>query len=508
MNIASPQIIILDLGSQYTQLIARELLSLGYKSIILKPDTITEYLRENTPKGIILSGGAASVYETDAPLIPEEIFSAGCPILGICYGMQYIAYREDTSLVGGSEKQTKEYGPIEVSLGKSILFEGLGNTLQVWASHGDIVREAPKGFQIIAQSDTVIEAIENISRKLYAVQFHPEVLETEDNNLILKNFAALICSSVKDWEPSNVIENIRNQVLQTVGQGKAAIGVSGGVDSTTLAALLAPVMKDRLYAFFIDTGGMRYKEVEEVESMCKKAGIDLHVINAEKEFLASLGNSIDAEDKRRRFKDAYQPIFKNVIEKNNITHILQGTLATDLIESGHLGGASMIKSHHNVGLDFGVEEVTPFAHLFKHEVRDIARSIGLESAISERKPFPGPGLFIRVVGIPITKEHVEKVRQADHLVTQILKKEPFYEEVSQVVVALLGAKTVGVQGDSRSYEYPIVVRVISSTDFMTVKGLEIPSDIRKAIITEVTRHGFNRVFFDETPKPPATTELE
>jgi GMP synthase (glutamine-hydrolysing) len=293
-----------------------------------------------------------------------------------------------------------------------------------------------------------------------------------------------------------------------VGDGKAAIGVSGGVDSTTLAGLLTPLMKENLFPFFIDTGAMRYKEVEEVSVMCKNAGINLHIVDAKDEFFKNIGDEIDAEEKRRLFKETYQKIFKKIIEENKITHILQGTLATDLIESGHLGGASKIKSHHNVGLNFGVKEVSPFAHLFKHEVREIARAIGLESSISERKPFPGPGLFVRVVGTPATAEIIEKVRLADHIVTEILKKEHFYKEISQIVVALLGAKTVGVQGDSRSYNYPIVVRTVSSTDFMTVKGLEIPSYIRKNIITEVTKHGFNRVFFDETPKPPATTELE
>jgi GMP synthase (glutamine-hydrolysing) len=343
---------------------------------------------------------------------------------------------------------------------------------------------------------------------LYGVQFHPEVIQTENNNLILKNFAEEICNCHIDWHSTDTIASIQKYVLETVGDGTAAIGVSGGVDSTTLAALLSPVLKDKLYPFFIDTGAMRHNEVQEVEDMCKNAEINLHIVDAKKEFFKSLEGSIDAEEKRKKFKDAYIPVFKKVIEDNHITHILQGTLATDLIESGHLGNAMTIKSHHNVGLDFGVQEVTPFATLFKHEVREIARSIGLEASISERKPFPGPGLFIRVVGVEVTEELVEKVRKADYLVTEILKKESFYKDVSQLVVALLGSKTVGVQGDSRSYQYPIVVRVISSTDFMTVKGLEIPSHIRKIIVTEITKHGFNRVFFDETPKPPATTELE
>lgn len=502
------QLLIVDLGSQYTQVIARELLGLGYKAVILAPRLVPEYLREHVVKGIILSGGAASVYDENAPVITEDIFTAGCPVLGICYGMQYIAYRSDKALVKGVDNHAKEYGPTEVLLSESMLFSGLPSTLKVWASHGDIVQQVPQGFKAIAYAGSVIEGIENTDAKIFAVQFHPEVTETQDDNKILQNFATTICHCDVDWQSTDVISLIQAEVIGLVGEGKAAIGVSGGVDSTTLAALLSPVLKEKLYAFFIDTGGMRFNEVEEVKSLCKNAGVDLHVIDAKKDFFNSLDGVTDAEEKRKKFKDAYAPIFKNVIKQNHITHILQGTLATDLIESGSLGNAQTIKSHHNVGLDFGIEEVTPFATLFKHEVRALARSIGLEAALSERKPFPGPGLFIRVVGVAVTEELIEKVRTADHIVTELLKKEPFYKDISQLVVALLGSKTVGVQGDNRSYQYPIVVRTISSTDFMTVKGVELPSEIRRSIITEVTKHGFNRVFFDETPKPPATTELE
>mgnify|MGYP003455787188 FL=1 len=303
MDSKSAQIIILDLGSQYTQIIARELLNLGFKSLILKPDMAKAYLGDFTPKGIILSGGASSVYDIDAPIIPDEIFESGCPILGICYGMHYIAYHEDKSLVTGLEKQTKEYGPIDVTLGKSVLFDGLSDKLRVWASHGDVVREAPKGFKVIATSQNVIEAIEDAERKLYAVQFHPEVKDTEDDNMILNNFADKICGCRKDWESSNVIHDLQEEVKNIVGMGRAAIGVSGGVDSTTLAAILSPALKDKLYAFFIDTGAMRFGEVEEVKSMCKNAGIDLHVVDAKDEFFNSIGDSIDAEDKRKRFKE-------------------------------------------------------------------------------------------------------------------------------------------------------------------------------------------------------------
>ena len=503
-----PQFIILDLGSQYTEIIGREILALGFKNVILKSKEIEDYLKSHQVKGIILSGGSKSVYDTDAPYISSDIFSLGVPVLGICFGMQYIAYREDKTSVVGSLKLGKEYGPIEVDLEESVLFKGLSKKLKVWASHGDIVAKVPKGFKIIAKSENVIEAIENTKENIYAVQFHPEVIETEDNNLILKNFLENICQGVSDWESKDIIKHIQDEVVKEIGDGKGAIGVSGGVDSTTLAGVLSPVLKDKLFCFFIDTGGMREGEVEEVSNACASAGIKLYIIDAKKEFLENLKGVIDAEEKRKKFKEVYTPIFKKVIQENNITHIMQGTLATDLIESGHKGMATTIKSHHNVGLDFGIKELMPFQKLFKHEVREIARNIGLPNSISERKPFPGPGLYVRVVGTEINENLLNKLRTADKIVNDILSQEPFYGGISQVVVAILGSKTVGVQGDGRSYEYPVVVRCVSTSDFMTVRGFEIPSETRKKIISQVTKHGFNRVFFDETPKPPATTELE
>ncbi|MBP9839587.1 MAG: glutamine-hydrolyzing GMP synthase [Candidatus Pacebacteria bacterium] len=503
-----PQFVILDLGSQYTEIIGREILALGFKNIILKSKDIENYLKSHQVKGIILSGGSKSVYDSDAPYISPDIFNLGVPILGICFGMQYISYRKDKTSVLGSQKLGKEYGPIEVEIEDSQLFIGLDKKLKVWASHGDIVAKVPEGYKVIAKSENVIEAIENKEENVYAVQFHPEVIETEDNNLILKNFTEKICGAIHDWESKDIIKNIQDEVVKEIGDGIGAIGVSGGVDSTTLAAVLSPVLKEKLFCFFIDTGGMREGEVEEVQEACKQAGINLHIIDAKKEFLENLKEVIDAEEKRRKFKEVYAPIFKKVIKENGITHIMQGTLATDLIESGHKGMAATIKSHHNVGLDFGIQELMPFQKLFKHEVRAIARNIGLPKAISERKPFPGPGLYVRVVGTEINEGILNKLRTADKIVNDILIKEPFYGGISQVVVAILGSKTVGVQGDGRSYEYPVVVRCVSTSDFMTVRGFEIPSEIRKKIISEVTKHGFNRVFFDETPKPPATTELE
>jgi GMP synthase (glutamine-hydrolysing) len=507
MKAEETQILVLDLGSQYTQIIGREILRLGVKNTILKPKDADAYLRSHKPKGIILSGGSASVYDAGAPKIPDSVWRHS-PVLGICYGMQYLAYRADKNSVGGGNKYGKEYGPVEISLGDSELFKDLSGKLKVWASHGDTVEKAPEGFKVIARSKDAIEAMENPEERLYAVQFHPEVIETEDDNKILENFVFKICHCGRDWQPGDIIKEIREETLAELGSGKAAIGVSGGVDSTTLAAILAPALRERLYAFFIDTGAMREGEPAEVLAACKKAGIDLHIVEAEKEFLEKLAGSTDAEEKRRLFKEAYQPIFKRIIEKEKITHVLQGTLATDLIESGHLGGAATIKSHHNVGLDFGVKEISPLGKLFKHEVRDIARAIGLDKSTSERKPFPGPGLYVRIVGVPANKELLDKVRKADKIVNDILKAEPFWPEISQVVIALLGSKTVGVQGDGRSYEYPVVVRAVSTSDFMTVKGFELPAETRRKIISEVTKHGFNRVFFDETPKPPATTELE
>ena len=509
------QILIIDLGSQYTEIIRRSLRYLGFHSIILPPEESLKWIKNNKPKSIILSGGSASVYDTDAPKIPKEILDFNTPILGICYGMQWLAYINDSTSVH-KVKEGKSYGPVEVQLNKSNLFENLteknNSKIKAWSSHGDSVKQVPKDFKIIATSKDggVIEGMEYEPKKLYAVQFHPEVEQTEDENIILNNFVLKICNCAKDYDKRNVIEEIRTNTKKILGNGTAIIGVSGGVDSTTLAAILAPSLGTQLKAFMIDTGGMRKNEVEKVKEIAKKAGINLEIVDKYKnKFIESVGKSIDAEEKRAHFRLIYGEVFKEVAKSYRATHMIQGTLATDLIESGSAGKSALIKTHHNVDLDLGLKEIMPLSDFFKFEVRELAHEFGLEELLVGRQPFPGPGLYLRVIGVPVTEELLEIVRETDFEVAQILKKHNVYDKISQTIVALLGINTVGVKGDGRVYGYSIVVRTVETIDFMTVKGFYLSKEICEEIISTLVKHPkIVRVFFDFTPKPPATTEFE
>ncbi len=508
------QILIIDLGSQYTQIIRRSLRYLGFKSVILSPEKSLEWIKNNNPKGIILSGGSASVYDVDAPKIPKEVLDFNTPILGICFGMQWIAYMNDVNTIH-AVKEGKSYGPVEINFdqnNKSVLFENLKEHINAWSSHGDSVSSTPSQFKITATSknNSVIEAMECVDKKLWGVQFHPEVEQTEDENIILNNFAEKICGCVKDYSRKDLIREIGDYTEKELGNGIAIIGVSGGVDSTTLAAILAPKLKEKLKAFFIDTGGMRKNEVEKVKDIAIRAGIDLQIIDKYKEkFIKEVGTTIDAEEKRARFREVYGEVFQDVAKNFNATHMIQGTLATDLIESGSAGGSALIKTHHNVDLDLGLKEISPLNDLFKFEVRDLAKEFGLEELVAKRQPFPGPGLYLRIIGIPVNEELLEIVREADYEVTEILKKNGVYNKIAQTIVALLGVKTVGVKGDGRVYGYTLVVRTVETTDFMTVKGFYLTPAICEEISSALVKHPkIVRVMFDWTTKPPATTEFE
>ncbi len=510
------QILIVDLGSQYTEVIRRSLRYLGFHSVILPPSKSLKWAEVYKPKGIILSGGSASVYEIDAPKIPKELLSFGVPVLGICYGMQWLAYINNKSTVH-KVPEGKSYGPVEVSLRKSKLFVNLSSQINAWSSHGDSVKKAPTGFKIIATSKggKVIEAMENTKEKLYAVQFHPEVEQTEDENIILNNFVKKICACKQDYFKKDAIKTICKEIGENTknilgDKGVAIIGVSGGVDSTTLAAILTPVLGKQLKAFLVDTGGMRKGEIEKVKSIAKKAKINLEVISKYKnKFIENVGKSINAEEKRKNFREVYGEVFKEVAKFYGATHMIQGTLATDLIESGSTGKSALIKTHHNVDLKLGLKEIMPFADFFKFEVRDIARSFGLGELVSGRQPFPGPGLYLRVVGVPVTTELLEIVREADDEVRKILEKHNLYNKISQTIVALLGTKTVGVKGDGRVYGYSLVVRTVETADFMTVKGFYLPPIVCEEITNTLVKHPkIVRVLYDWTTKPPATTEFE
>jgi len=512
------QVLIIDYGSQYTLVIGRTLRELGVRSVILPPKKVEKWLKINTPKAIILSGSNWSVHGEGAPRLPESLKITGknkpYSILGICYGMQLLAYK-----LGGKVERPlahREYGPATVQLNiRHPLFAGVKEKTQVWASHGDTVISLPKGFTSIGKS-AGIAAMSDKDNHILGIQFHPEVVDTKEGKKILQNFLN-ISGCKKDWDPVNLIHQIQKEVLDTVNEkgikdqkSKIILGVSGGVDSTTLARILAPVLLDRLICVAIDTGGLRKNELEELKENTKSAKVKkLVVIPAEKEFIKNISATIDGEKKRAQFRKVYQKIFAEQIKKHNAKFIAQGTLATDIIESGKAGQSAMIKTHHNVGLSWKVKDLHPFRNLFKYEIRELARALNLPSAVYERNPFPGPGLYLRVVGTPVSKENIELVREADKTVNDILKKHNLLKNISQLIVALLGINSVGVKGDERVYGYSLAIRAVQTADFMTAKGYYFPEEVVNEITNALTKHkNIVRVFFDMTPKPPATTEFE
>lgn len=504
------QILVIDLGSQYTLVIGRTLRELGFRSAIFSPVRAEKWLKNNNPKAIILSGGSFSVYQEGAPNPPQNILKLGVPILGVCYGMQWLSNK-----LGGEvapHRENKEYGKVEVNFDTTDkLFHGIKKKNTVWASHGDSVASVPKNFKIIAKSagSETIAAMSDHKRNIWGVQFHPEVTHSIEGKKILINFIEKIAGCEKDWKPADMITEIRNEVSSAAKNKKAIIGFSGGVDSTTLSAVLAPVMGSNLLGICIDTGALRQNELSEIKENAKYAGVKLKIIKAGNIFQRSIGNNTHSELKRKKFKRTYGKILEKAAKDFKADFIVQGSLATDMIESGSAGKADLIKSHHNVGLNLKVKEIHPFRNLFKYEVRELARQLKLPDSISERQPFPGPGLFIRIIGEPPKKYKLDIVCWADAEVTEILKKNKIYDDVSQLVVALDCNRTVGIKGDGRVYGYSIIVRGVKTADFMTAHGFQFPADVRKEISSVVTRHPkIIRVFFDETDKPPATTEME
>ncbi len=513
----SMQILIVDYGSQYTLVIGRTLRELGVRSIILPPKSVDKWLEGNTPKAVILSGGNFSVHNDGAPDFPKSLDTTGSKylILGICYGMQLLSHKK-----GGIVDRPlshREYGPAEVTLDISHpLFSGVPSKTQIWASHGDTVSTLPNGFTSIATSGGIAAMTDKMNHVM-GIQFHPEVVDTKEGKKILHNFLNM-AECVKDWDPVDLIKQIQKETLDDINEKlkdsktkhNVVLGVSGGVDSTTLACLLAPVLNERLICVAIDTGGLREGELDELKINAESAGVkNLIVIEASTEFIKNVGTTIDGEEKRTQFRNVYKRIFEEQITKYNAGFIVQGTLATDIIESGKAGQSVMIKTHHNVGLAWEVEDLHPFKNLFKYEVRELARALNLPSAIHERNPFPGPGLYLRIVGTEVTKEKIELVRQADKTVSDIIKKYDIAKNISQLIVALLGVNSVGVKGDERVYGHSLVVRAVQTVDFMTVKGYYFSEEIVNEITNALTKHkDIVRVFFDVTPKPPATTEFE
>jgi GMP synthase (glutamine-hydrolysing) len=515
-----PRILIIDLGSQYTLVIARTLRELGFRSAVLNPHQAERWLKTHELDAIILSGGDASVNDPRAPQPPVSLWKQGVPVLGICYGMQYMV--KHFGGVVAHVREHAEYGPAKIKITKDTqLFKNTSKEQNVWASHGDTPQKLPKGFEAIAAADTYpCAAIQNTDRKLYAVQFHPEVTHTPEGKTILSNFLKDIAGCAQDWDAEAFKEGIIKGIAASTTDKRVIIGFSGGVDSTTLTALIRRAIgPKRVFPVCIDAGQFREGEIAHVKAAAKAAGVTLTVMNVEKEMLNALKKITDAEVKRAAFREVYKRSFARAVQKiggkKSALCIAQGTLATDLIESGAGGESVKIKTHHNVGLRFSVEQIHPLRDLFKYEVRALAESLGLPASIAAREPFPGPGLLLRVNGAPVTKERLDIVRHADTVVRNVLKQQDalLKEEgvvVSQLVVSLAaGVMHVGVKGDERVYLAPVVVRAVKTIDFMTAEGVQFPAVVRKEITQQLCRHKkIGTVLFNETDKPPATTEPE
>ncbi|MDZ8117473.1 glutamine-hydrolyzing GMP synthase [Pontiella agarivorans] len=509
-------IAILDYGSQVTQLIARRLREQKVYCEIIRFDTPADELKKRSPKGIILSGGPCSVPDEDSPKCDPAIFDLGLPILGICYGMQLTAL----TLGGSVHRGTKaEYGKAMMSITKdSPLFKGLSPDVQVWMSHGDKVESMPKGFEVVAQSDNCpLAAIQNLDRNIFGVQFHPEVVHTPQGKEMLWNFAFKVCQCSGDWEMSKFIENTVKNIQNQVGDDHVLLGLSGGVDSSVVAALLHKAIGDQLHCVYVDNGLMRHKETEEIEELFGNAfGIDLTVAHAGDLFLGKLEGISDPEEKRKIIGNTFIDVFAEKARglSDKVKFLGQGTLYPDVIESvSPIGGPSAtIKSHHNVGglpEDLQFELVEPLRELFKDEVREVGRELGLPSYVVDRQPFPGPGLAVRIIG-DITPERIDVLQQADLRVREEIMKMPNHLDVWQYFAVLLPIQSVGVMGDDRTYENVVAVRAVESRDGMTADWYKLPYDVMDSISNRIINEvrGVNRVCYDISSKPPSTIEWE
>ena len=506
------KIIVLDFGSQYNQLIARRIREMGVYSALL-PHTIkaSEIKAMEGIKGIVFSGGPKSVYDDDAFKVDEEIFNLGLPILGICYGMQLTAKYFKGEILSSPKR---EYGKMNILIeDKSLLFKDLYDEEEVWMSHGDHVAKIPQGFKLLAKSQNgLVASIANEEKKIYCVQFHPEVRHTVNGNKMLHNFVFEICHANNNWSMKNYLDMQIEQIRKTVKDKKVLCGLSGGVDSTVVAVLLHKAIGHNLTCMFIDHGLLRQNEGDEVMAACKKFDMNVIRINAKERFLSKLQGVTEPEKKRKIIGNEFVYCFDEESRKlGDFDFLAQGTLYTDVIESG-TATAQTIKSHHNVGglpKDMKFKLIEPLNVLFKDEVRALGLEMGLPYEIVWRQPFPGPGLAIRIIG-DITEEKLEIVRKSDAILREEIASAGLDKEIWQYFTALTNMKSVGVMGDGRTYNYAIAIRAVTSIDGMTADWARIPYDvldnISRRIVNEVA--GVNRVLLDCTSKPPATIEFE
>ena len=517
MDIHADRLLILDFGSQYTQLIARRVREHGVYSEILPCDVAPTRIAEFAPRGIVLSGGPESTTDSGGWRIPKEVYDLNVPILGICYGMQALAQE-----LGGRVESSdlREFGHADLVIeNDESLLEGLSDngSLSVWMSHGDRVTELPPGFAVIGSSaHAPIAAMANEERRIYGLQFHPEVTHTEGGSEILAKFAHTICGCGREWTPENIIDDAIRQVREQVGDGKVLLGLSGGVDSSVVAALLNKAIGDQLICVFVDNGLLRLNEGAQVmDTFAKNLGVRVIRANAEERFLAALEGEAEPEEKRKIIGRTFIEVFEEEAAKlSGVRFLAQGTIYPDVIESAGAasGKAHVIKSHHNVGGlpdNMRMDLVEPLCELFKDEVRVLGVTLGLPASMVYRHPFPGPGLGVRILG-EVDKTSADILRKADHIFIEELRTADLYDKVSQAFAVFLPVNSVGVVGDQRRYAPVIALRAVETVDFMTARWARLPYDfierVSSRIINEV--EDVSRVVYDVSSKPPATIEWE
>jgi len=510
-------VVVVDFGAQYAQLIARRVREAHvYSEIVPRTTPLAEILARR-PKGIIFSGGPASVHVDDAPSIDPAVYRAEVPVLGICYGAQLVAQQ-----LGGEVRRTGtgEYGRTTMTrAGDSLLLQGLPPEQIVWMSHGDAITAAPDGFTVTASSEAApVAALEDRERAIYGVQFHPEVAHTERGQEILKRFLFDVCECRPTWTNSSIIEQAVEEVRAQVGSERVICGLSGGVDSAVAAALVHKAVGDQLTCVFVDTGMLRLNEADQVEETFRRQfQVDLVHVKAADRFLAALDDVLEPERKRKIIGETFIRVFEEAARdlatesEADARFLVQGTLYPYIVESGGDDNAT-IKSHHNVGGlpdDMNFELVEPLRHLFKDEVRAVGEELGLPEEIVWRQPFPGPGLAVRIIGT-ITPERLEILRNADAIVVEEIRRAGLYREVWQSFAVLPAVRTVGVMGDGRTYEYPIVIRAVTSDDAMTADWARLPAEVLERMASRIINEvpGVNRVAYDITSKPPGTIEWE